>query len=143
MTMVTDEITTEMLGAAFARLNEAAAAQESARHELVHAVLAAFTVQVPAFFPRAAAVVLAWSNQGDGLTVRALFDDREDLVEWDAYTDEGDELDDIAANLDEHNASIWQPFMTRINPEESADVYRLDLPATARRLQEPHTTDPR
>lgn len=133
-------ITTPDLAAAYTRLNAAAKAHDNASAELVHAALATFAAQVPAFFPHAVAVVLAWSDQGDWLTVRALFDEAEDLIEWDAYTDEGDELDDIACNLDEHNAAIWQPFMTRINPEETADVYRLDLAAAVRRLAE--TTTP-
>lgn len=136
----TMENPTEALGAAYARLNQAAT-EEHPGHELVAAALAALAVHAQVFFPRATAVVLGWSDHGDGLTCRALVDAAGDQVDRDPFTDESDELNDIAANLEDANLSLWQPHMRLVSLDGAGYLYRLDLDDVVGHLQllEPRT----
>lgn len=126
--MITLENPTEALGAAYARLNRAVA-QEAPGRELVGAAIGALAVHAQVFFPRAAAVALGWSDQGDWLTCRALLDAEGNPVDRDPFTDESDEMNDIAANFEDANLSTWQPRMSLVSLDGTGYLYRLDLRA--------------
>lgn len=133
-----------VLVAAYARLHRASSAAKAAQTELVDATIATLTKQVPASFPDAAAVILEWSDQGDWLHINSLAAATGDPVEYDAWTDQAEELEDLAINLDGYNASDWAPYMvtlnydgtarTRENMLPGAELYRLELAAAIARL---------
>lgn len=146
-TVITTETRSPALVAAYIRLEQASKAIRAAQTELVRATLAALLKQVPASFPDAAAVIFEWSDQGDWLTIARLEDAAGNPIEHDSWSIEGEELADLAVNLEAANATEWTPFTVTLNPDgtdrtrenttEGAESYRLTLADATQRLAAP------